>query len=155
VHRLPALCLICAAVALSALGTGCGEGGAASGATVSVYVAAPLCAGAQRQLGRDSGTVEDLHVRAVCLPATESGSHLNLAQIGANARRATEDSTTVAYLEASGPGARFSKPILESADIAWASSNFGAIGMRRVLEALANGGTSSPRSTVAEALGGS
>jgi hypothetical protein len=150
-RRLPALLCLCA-IAAAVATVGCGEGGAASGATVSVYVAAPLCREAQGELRREGGKAGDLRVRAVCLPSTESGGHVDLARTGANARRATEDSTAVAYLEGAGPAARFSETIVESANLAWLSTNSGAMAMRRVLEALAEAGSSSPRDAVREAL---
>jgi hypothetical protein len=154
VRRQRASFFLCAAGAFAVAIAGCGEGGASSGATVSVYVAAPLCREAQQQLRREAKRVEDLHVRAVCLPSTERGGSADLAQAGANARQATEDSTTVAYLEAPGPAAKFSQPILESADIAWNTSSSGAQAMRQVLKALATGDQSSPRETVRESLNG-
>jgi hypothetical protein len=67
---------------------------------------------------------------------------LDLAQIGANARRATEDSTTVAYLEEAGPATRFSAPILEEAEIAQLTSNSGAASMARLLRAINHAGSS-------------
>jgi hypothetical protein len=138
------------AIALAA--TGCGEGGASSGATVSIYVAAPLCQGAQRELRREAHTVEDLDVRILCLRPGNSDGRPNLAQSGANARRATEDSTAVAFLEAAGPAARFSRPIVEAADIGWTTATSGAAMMRVVLRALAEGDSSSPRADVREVL---
>lgn len=151
-RRPTAAWLLAAMTAACLLPTGCGEGGASSGATVSVYVATPLCNGARRQLSREAGAVEDLHVRAVCLPPTAPAGRANLAQAGANARRATEDSTAIAYLEAPGPAAKFARPIVESAEIAWLESNSGEKAMRQVLQALAGGDQSSPRATVREAL---
>lgn len=152
-RRLRPLCIAFAAAALGAVGAGCGEGGASSGATVSVYVAAPLCKGAEQQLRREAGAVEDLHVQTVCLPSIDRGSGVDLAQAGANARRAAEDSTTVAYLEVPGRAARFSQAIVESADIAWTAARSGSSAMRRVLHALARGDEGSPRETVREAVG--
>ena len=81
------------------LGAGCGESeGVAEGATVSAYVAGSLCAEAKRELARGGGRAGDVHVRVVCLPNAESKGRLDLATIGANARRATEDSTAVGYI---------------------------------------------------------
>lgn len=134
---------------------GCGEGGATSGATVRVYVAAPLCKEAQRTLKREGGKAGELRVSAVCLPSIESGGRVDLAQAGANARRATEDSTAVAYLENAGPGAKFSQTIVESASIAWLETSSGSTAMRRTLQALQEAGSSSPRNAVRESLGGS
>jgi hypothetical protein len=143
-----------ALIALALTASGCGGGSASTGATVAVYVAAPLCKGAERELNREAGAVEDLRVRAVCLPDSEAGGRLDLARIGANARRTTADSTAVAYLEGPNPSAaKFSQTIVESADIAWITTSSGAKGMRRVLEALAADDGSSPRDTVRESLG--
>lgn len=153
-RRLPALVLACGSIALAALGAGCGEGGVSAGATVSIYVAAPLCNSAQRQLKREGATVSDLRIQMVCLPATEAAGRLDLAQTGSNARRATEDSTTIAFLEAAGPGAKFSQPIVESAEIGWTSSNSGSTAVHQVLEALSSN-PSSPRAEVRESLDGS
>lgn len=152
-RRLPALLCLCAIAAAAALGTGCGEGGAASGATVNVYVAAPLCREAQGELRRGGGKAGDLRVSAVCLAPTESKGRVDLAQTGANARRATEDSTAVAYLENAGPGAKFSQAIVESASIAWLSTNSGSTAMQRVLRALDERGSSSPRAAVLDQVG--
>jgi hypothetical protein len=150
-RRLPALALLCCLPLAVAMMAGCGEGGVSAGATVSVYVAAPLCKGAEAELAKAGGKAGDLKVRAVCLPAIESKRGLSLATSGANARRATEDSTTVAFLEASGPAARFSQTIVESAGVAWLQTADGTTAMRRVLRALDNG-SSSPRSEVRESL---
>lgn len=149
-RRLSALFCLCAIAA--AAGSGCGEGGAAAGATVSVYVAAPLCREAQRELRSESGKAGDLRVSGICLPPTESKNRVDLAQAGANARRATGDSTTVAYLEATGPGAEFSQTIVESAGIAWLETNSGSAAMHHVLKALDEAGSSSPRDAVRESL---
>jgi len=135
--------------------SGCGEGGAASGATVSVYVAAPLCREARQELRRAGGRAGDLRVSAICLPPTESGGRVDLARTGANARRATEDSTSIAYLESAGPGAKFSQPIVEAANLVWLSTNSGSTAMRHVLSALKEAGSSSLRNTVRESLSGS
>jgi hypothetical protein len=147
VRRLQASCLaFCAAVVL-ALG-GCGAGGAQSGATVSVYVASALCKEA-RQSERE---VADLEVRTVCLPPAEKGGGVDLAVAGANARRVTEDSTSVALLEAPGPAAEFSQPIVEAADIAWVETSSGATAMRRVITGLEQEG-STPRQAVLDEVG--
>jgi hypothetical protein len=126
---------------------GCGEGeGVADDAVVSVYVAAPLCSDAQG--GRAGG----VRVRVACLDPVERGGRLDLAQVGANARRATEDSSSVAYLEQAGPAGRFSRPIVDSAGIAYLSARTGEAAMARVLDAVeASGGE---RAAVADALAG-
>lgn len=148
-RRLSALLFLCALLA-----AGCGEGGVSAGATVAVYVVKPLCAPAEGELKKEGKQVGEVQVRIVCLPPAESGGRIDLATAGANARRATEDSTSVAYLESPGPAAKFSEPILESAEIAWLSTNSGSTAMRRVLRALEERGSSSPRDAVLESLSG-
>jgi hypothetical protein len=148
-----ALLSACALVVLSAVFTGCGEGGVSNGATVSVYVAKPLCAGAEGELAKEGKRVGDVLVRIVCLPPVQLRGRANLATAGANARRATGDSTTVAFFEASGPTAKFTESIVKAADIAWVETSDGATAMRSVLHALADN-SNSPRSSVREALGG-
>jgi hypothetical protein len=146
-------CLV-VSCALLVAAAGCGEGeGASEGATVTAYVDAPFCAGAQQELASRGGKAGDLHVRAVCLPSSSNGEKLNLAALGANARRATEDSTTVGYLEASDPkAARFTRPILESASIAWISQSSGKAAMTKLLQAIEDADTGSLRESVREAL---
>ncbi len=147
-RHVSAILLACA---LGAFGVGCGEGGGVSaGATVSAYVVAPLCRGAKVELTRAGGRAGDVRVRAVCLANVRSGDRLSLAQIGANARRATEDSTAVAYLESPDPAAnRFSDPILKSAGIPRIASNSGVAAMARLLRAIREaGGSGSLREAV-------
>jgi hypothetical protein len=149
-------CAIAAAAATCGGGAlvGCGGGGGiSSGATVSVYVAAPLCAGAERALAQAGARASSVRVRATCLPGESAGSRLDLAVVGANARRATEDSTAVAYLEPADPAAtRFSIPILESAEIGWVEASSGEAAMGRVLRAISGADSSSLRDAVREAL---
>ena len=123
-----------------------------SGATVRVYVGAPLCAGTRHELARRQGRAGDLRVSALCLAVARRGGRLSLATIGANARRATEDSAAVAYLEAPGPANRFARPIVEEAGIAYVKASSGTIAMQRVLHAIAEAGSSSIRDEVREAL---
>jgi ribonuclease HII len=136
-----------ALLALAPLAAGCGGGGASAGATVSIYAAAPLC----REAGKGAHA-GDLVVRVVCLPPVEQGGEADLAAAGADARRATEDSTSVAYLEAPGPAAEFGRTVVESADIAWIETNSAAAAMHRILEALEGDG-SSPRQAVLDEVG--
>ena len=131
---------------------GCGEEGVSSGATVSVYVAPPLCGEAKRELARENGGAGEVRVRAICLPGVESGGRLDLAATGANARRATEDSASVAFLEAPGPANQFSRPILDEAGIAWVNASSGAVAMKRLLGAIEAADTSSLRDAVRDAL---
>jgi hypothetical protein len=135
---------------------GCGEeGGVAEGATVTAYVAAPLCNDAKRELMREGGRAGEVRVRVLCLGAVELGGRLRLATVGANARGAAEDSTAVGYLEPPGRAVRFSRPILESAGIAAIVDRSGAAAMARLLRALRGaGGSGSLREEVADALDG-
>jgi branched-chain amino acid transport system substrate-binding protein len=125
------------AAALLAL-TGCGGAeGVEEGAAVSVYSAAGPCAGARAALSATAAGAGKVSVRLRCLPPTGRGGRLNLAVLGANARRAVEDSTTVAYIgEPGGAASRFSRPILEEADIAQLSGMSGAVAMGRLLAAI-------------------
>jgi hypothetical protein len=118
-------------------------------------VVKPLCAGAERELAKHGGEAGDLRVRAICLPAVERGGKLELATIGANARRATEDSTAVGYIgEATKAASRFSEPILEEAGIAQLQASSGTVAMAKLLQAVeqASGDSSSLRQSVDDEL---
>ncbi|HEY3552599.1 MAG TPA: hypothetical protein VGK66_02820, partial [Solirubrobacterales bacterium] len=80
--RYKVLSLAVLATASLALMAGCGEGGAAAGATVSVYAAAPLC----KEAARSDGRAGDLVVHVVCLAPVEQGGRADLAVAGAGAR---------------------------------------------------------------------
>jgi len=124
-----------------------------AGATVRAYVVQPLCAGAEQQLQDAGGRAGEVHVQAICLPSVESDGQLKLARAGANARRATEDSTAVAFIEAPGPGNQFAEPILESAEIPSIHDSSGTKAMAQLLRAIDNAGTSgSLRASVASEL---
>jgi hypothetical protein len=139
-------------LALAAVASGCGgTAGVSSGATVTVYVSAPLCPAAKRELAASGGRAGDVRIRAICLGGT-AGKPPNLAATGADARRATEDSTTIAYLEAPGPAARFAQPIVESAGIAWVKSSSGSRAMARILHAVSEADSSALRDSVRGAL---
>jgi hypothetical protein len=147
------------AAALALVGiAGCGEGeGVAAGATVHVYVAADLCAGAREALGREEGKAGEVEVRALCLQPVVSGGagggRIDLATQGANARRASEDSTAVAFVEAKGKPAEFARPIVEEAGIAFVEAGDGEAAMERVLKAIEEAGTSGTlRTKVRDAL---
>ena len=124
-----------AATASLLVAAGCDESGeVASGATVNVYVVAPLCAEAEKELARHGGQAGGVRVRVSCLPSAESNGELDLAIIGANARRATEDSSAIAYIgERTRAATRFSEPILEAAGIRQLAEMSGAEAMRKVL----------------------
>jgi branched-chain amino acid transport system substrate-binding protein len=134
---------------------GCGEGGGVDdGATVGVYVAAPLCAEAEGVASRRGDKAGELRVRVVCLPAAEAKGRLDLAQIGANARRAVQDASTVGYIgEPTRPATSFSEPILETAEIPQLPGPDGAAAMTELLDALESADTSgSLRESVNESL---
>jgi hypothetical protein len=167
VRRLPALLV---ALAVTALLAGCGESGTSAGATVSVYASVPLrgpevaagnelCAGAKRALAAAGGRAGDLRVRLTCLDVSGPAGPWTLARVGANARRAVEDSSTVAYLGEPDPHARRqSAPILEAAEIAeippTTSTNSGESTMHQLLRLIAeNSGT--PRESIFESFSGS
>jgi hypothetical protein len=141
------------AVACALLGVaGCGEGeGVAKGATLVAYVEAPLCAGAQRQLAGEGARAGSFRVRAACLESTRGGGRLDLATVGANARRASEDSATVAYLETPASPS-FSRTIVETAGIPVIRSSSGAAAMSRLLVAIRDADPGSLRDSVREAL---
>jgi hypothetical protein len=144
-----------AAVLLAALAVGlagCG-GGDASGATVTVYVAAPLCSAAKADLASHGSTVGHFKVVARCLAVSErSGGGVDLAVNGSNSRRATEDTRAVATLEVPGPGNKFARPILESAGIPLVTSSSGSQGMKRVISAIEGAGSSNVRESVQASL---
>jgi len=97
-----------------------------------------------------------VRLEAVCLPSAESKGRLKLATVGANARRATEDSTAVAYLEAPGPGNGFAESILESAEIPSIYDSSGKQAMAQLLKAVESADTSgSLRVSIEEGLDGS
>jgi hypothetical protein len=140
--------------ALLVAGAGCGEGeGVAAGATVTAYVEAPLCMGAKRELMKQGGRAGEVRVRVVCLGSVDDGKRLDLATVGANARRATEDSAAVGYVEPPVTPS-FSRPIVEAAGIAVIRGSSGAMAMRELLGAIGEAGDSnSLRESVRSSLG--
>lgn len=141
-----------ALLALASFSGGCGEGaGVARDATLSVYVEAPLCAGAQRELASAGGRAGSFHVALVCLRGGEAGGRLDLAAIGAGARRASEDAATIAYLGAPATR-RFSRTILEAPGIPALSAGSGGAGMARLLAAIGEADPDSLRDSVSAAL---
>jgi hypothetical protein len=163
VLRLPTIMI--ALLLGAALLPGCGEGGAAAGARVTVYVSAPLqgveaatgrhlCAGARGEAARSGGKVEELELEVVCLDAAGKKERWTLAQVGANARRATEDSTTVAYVgEPDARARKQSRPIVAAAEIAEISGVTGEEAVARVIEAIREGDAGQPRDAVFAAEG--
>jgi branched-chain amino acid transport system substrate-binding protein len=158
--------MLTASLLLPALAAaGCGTEGVAQDATVSVYVSVPMsgeraaqgraiCAEARRELARSAGRAGELRVRATCLDDTGGHRHWTLAAVGANARRATEDSSTIGYIGELDPAAtRFSHSILEAANIAQLPASPTA--MPKLLHAIRAVGTSgSLRESVRDDLAG-
>jgi hypothetical protein len=137
---------------------GCGEEGGASGdAVVTVYVSSPdrvLCDEAREQASQGKGG-EEPKLRVVCLDASGPSGEWTLTQVGANARRATEDSTTVAYVgEPDRKARRQSQPILEAAGIAAFGSANGREAVAEVRAALKEADDADPREAVLDAVEG-
>ena len=149
----------------AALFVGCGEGGAKEGAQLDVYVSAPL-SGAEAEAGRKTcdearqearraGEPGGFGVRVVCLDAAGSEGRWTLAQVGANARRATEDSTAVGYLaEPERAARRQSLPIVEAAGIAELSGLSGKEAVAKVATAIEQSDSDDPRQAVFDAVEG-
>jgi hypothetical protein len=163
-RRAPGVLLLVVPLVLGAIVAGCGEEGAAGGATVTVYVSAPLrgeeaaagrrlCDEAREQASQGKGG-EELELRVVCLDAAGADGRWTLAQVGANARRATEDSAAVAYVGEPAPQARRqSRPILDAAGIAQVGNTSGREAVAEVLAAIEEGDQGDPRDAVFSALG--
>jgi branched-chain amino acid transport system substrate-binding protein len=159
------LTILTACALMASLLFGCGDGGARSGATVSVYVSAPLrgeeakdgrhlCDEAREQAAQGGGG-DELKLRVVCLDAAGAGGSWTLARVGSNARRATEDSTTIAYIGEPDPKARKqSQPIVEAAEIADLGGLSGRDAIARVTAAIRDGDEAEPRQAVFDAVEG-
>lgn len=141
-----------ALLSLAFLVPGCGDSAVSADAVVSVYVAAPLCPEARREAGRDGEDAAGPELRVVCLASVETGDGADLARAGRNARRASEDSTSIAYFESPGPAAKFTQSIVGAADIAWVETTSAATAMRRILGVL-EGSPSAPRQAVLDEVG--
>jgi ABC-type branched-subunit amino acid transport system substrate-binding protein len=141
-------------VALVLVAGGCATGeGIGQGAVLTVYVSAPLsgrqarqgqamCRGARRELARSDGRAGSFRVRAVCLDDSAGAPHWSLAAVGANARHAVEDSTTIGYIgEPGAVASRFSRPIVETAGIPQLSTGSGAAAMRKLIGAIRRAGS--------------
>lgn len=161
--RLPAIAI--AVLAVAGLVAGCGEDGAEEGARLNVYVSAPLrgdeaaagrslCAEAQ-EAARGAGSPGGFELRVVCLDAAGPQGRWTLARVGANARRATEDSTTVAYLgEPSQAARRQSQPIVEAAGIAALGGLSGRAAVAKVAAAIEDDDSDDPRRAAFDAVEG-
>jgi hypothetical protein len=140
---------VAAAIAVQLLLVGCGSGsGVGEGAKVAVYVSRPLCAEAERTLERRGREVDGVTVGIVCLPAAAKGGRLDLALAGAQARRAIQDSTAVAFVERRGRETTYTRPILEEADVAAVVAGSGATAIGEILDDLDERGAKSPREAV-------
>lgn len=148
------MALSCVGLAAALAGCG-GSEGVAEGATVSVYAVAPSCVEAKRVLVGHGTKAGEVRVGVVCLSDSEAGRRWTLAAVGANARRASQDSTAVAYLADRDPtAAEFSRSILEEAGIPQLSGQPGATEMHRLLKAIEDAGSSSNlRESVDKSLG--
>lgn len=161
--RLPAIAMV--VLAAAGLAAGCGEGGAEEGARLNLYVSAPLqgtegemgrelCAEASRE-ARRAGEPGGFQLRVVCLDAAGPEGRWTLAQVGANARRATEDSRSVAYVgEPSREARRQSQPIVEAAGIAALGGLSGKAAVSEVVAAIEDSGSDDPRQAVFDAVEG-
>ena len=149
-----AVSLVVAAAIVVGASSGCGSGeGVQSGATVTAYAEASLCSEAKKELARRGGEAGDIQVHAVCLSSSHEAGKLDLPTVGANARRATEDSTAVAYLEAAEPRAsRFTRPILETAEIPWIAASSGSAAMARLLKLIEETDSGSLRTSLQDKL---
>jgi hypothetical protein len=88
-----------------------------------------------------------------CLaPSAKAGGGVDLATVGANSRRVTEDTSAVATLEPPGAANKFSRPILESAGIPLVTSKPAGTGMTHIIKAVEGAGSSSVRDEVRESL---
>lgn len=136
---------LAAAVWLLLIGGGCGaDDGVGEGAAATVYAASATCRQAARALRGQGDEVGSVTLRVRCLPAVEARGRVDLAQVGKNARRASEDSTAIAYIGEIEPAAtRFSRPILEEAGIAQLPHQSGSLAMHSILNAVHNADTSS------------
>jgi hypothetical protein len=156
--------LLCAVLAVTA--AGCGEEGAEEDAMLTVYVSGPLRGPETKQGQRrcdeawDAARIEReaeeaRWVRVICLDATGPEGKWTLAKVGANARRATEDSTAIAYIGEPDRAARSqSRAIVEAAGMV----EFGVTGGRQAIEevftALQEEDASDPRQAVFDAVEG-
>jgi hypothetical protein len=126
--------------------SGCGAAeGVAEGATVSVYVGAPLCPEAKAELAKRGAAVGAVKVRIECLGPDRHGGRLDLAAVGADARRAVQDSSSVALIAAPGPAVSFTRPIVKEAQITTIVSSSGGAALAQVLTTLASRGDELPR----------
>ena len=128
-----------AALALAAGAAGCGEDAEPGDATLTIYVSAPLSGparadgqavadGAREALADAGAEAAGFAVTAEYLDAAgRNESSFDPVIAAANARTATEDSTTIAYIgELTSGGTRASLPITNSAGILQVAPGSGA-----------------------------
>ena len=122
---------VAAAVLVAALGAaGCGDAGTGEDdAVLTVYVSTPLSGpaqgdgedvadGARLALADAGGRAGELEVRAEYLDASAGGGRFEAAAVAANARRAVEDSSSIAYIgELDSAATRTSLPITNEANL--------------------------------------
>ena len=133
---------------------GCGDSEPPSDAELTVYVSAPETAAGQRLVSESRTALADaggeaggVAVRAVYLDAPSDP-----ATIAANARRAVEDSTSIAYVGEVEPKADLSsRPITNDAELLQVEPAPDA--MARVLEAIDVADDPLDRSSVTDAFG--
>lgn len=164
-RALAVLLLLCAVLAVAV--AGCGEEGAEEGAELTVYVSAPLrgdeaalgrrlCAEAREQAARGGGGGGgDFELRVACLDASGPNGSWTLAKVGSNARRATEDSSSIAYVgEPSRAARKQSQPIVEAAEIAVMGKRNGKEAIETIVTALEEDDSDDPRAAVFDAIEG-
>lgn len=141
------------ALLLAVGAAGCGEeDGVAEGAVVAVYLQAPLC-GPQRDFSVATKDGPNVRIEPICLPNPRAAGKVDLAKAGANARRASEDSTAIAYARRPDPAvASATDPILEAAGIAVIPASTGLAALNRLTGALPDSASGSLRDEVRESL---
>lgn len=158
---------LCALVLVAVGAAGCGEEeGVAEGAVVNVYVEAPLCEEGSSDVPVPLPEDAVFGARVVCLddPGNPGGDRLgqgvggprriDLATVGANARRATQDASTIAYLQRDDHAvSRFTRPILDAAGVGWIAADDLGSALRQLTRALAEADSNELRADVREALG--
>jgi hypothetical protein len=149
------LLLLAAVLAIAV--SGCGEEGAEEGAELTVYVSAPdqrLCDEARAEAARGKGESE-FELRVTCLDTSGPDGSWTLAKVGSNARRATEDSASIAYIGEPNRAARkHSQPIVEAAEIAAMGKRNGKEAIEAIFTALEEDDSDDPRTAVFDAIEG-
>lgn len=149
------LLLLAAVLAIGV--SGCGEEGVEEGAELTVYVSAPgqrLCDEARAEAAQGQGKSE-FELRVTCLDTSGANGSWTLAKVGSNARRATEDSASIAYVgEPSRAARKQSQPIIEAAEIAAMGKRNGREAIETIVTALEEDDSDDPRAAVFDAIEG-